>query len=230
MPQFSLPTMTRVTVQNVNVRSELHGDEHVPAVDLSIKQTGPNTLLCEFHGAPRGMLYEKADKPSKQQQASLEGVEQVSDLPVLRCAEIEQPIKLNSEFAGYTLTVDRGLGGASNIVLGDCSVDKFRADCKEGGSVELAYRVQAAKLDADTLGKLATLIGCEVTITLEPPKERQAAIDGTEGHPGAKKPKGKAQDADPSGSTAAWPFPKEPAKADPVLAAAMEAHGVKDPA
>jgi hypothetical protein len=187
MTQFSLPTMTRVTVSNVNVRSELHGDEHVPAVDLAFKLTGSNLLLSEFDGALRGMFYEKAGKPSKEQQASLDGVEQVSDLPLLRCRIIEQPIKLASEYVGYALTVDRGLGGASNIVLGDCGVDKFRADCKEGGTVELAFRVQAAKLGADVLGKLATLIGSEVSIMLTPAEAKQEAIDGTEGHPGAKK-------------------------------------------
>lgn len=177
MTQFSLPTMTRVHVTNVNVRSELHGDQHVPAVDLALKLTTSNTVLSEFDGALRGMLYDRAGKAGKQQQQeALDGVEPVSDLPVLRCERIVQPIRLTNEYAGYTLRVDRGLGGPSNIVLGGCGVDKFRADCKEGGTVELQFRLQVAKLDATVLGQLATLIGNEVSITLMPPETGQQGL------------------------------------------------------
>ncbi len=222
MNQFSLPTMTRVNVTNVNVRSELHGDDHVPAVDLSIKLTTSNLVLSEFDGVLRGMLYEKAGKPSKEQQASLDGVEQVSDLPALRCHCIEQPIRLTNEYAGYNLRVDRGLGGASNIVLGGCSVDKFRADCKEGGTVELSFRVQASKLDADVLGKLAMLIGNEVSITLMPPEVAQQDIDDEKPAPKAKAGR---KDSDPSGRTDAWPFPKNKSQQEASDAFAA-AHGV----
>lgn len=117
--QFSIDQMTKVTIQNVNVRSELHGDEHVPAADLSIKMSTSNLVLSEFDGALRGMLYQKPKGEAAQ--AQLEGVEPVTDMPMLRCTTLEQPLKLKSEYAGYTLTIDRGLGGGSNIVVGDCA-------------------------------------------------------------------------------------------------------------
>lgn len=177
MSQFSLQQMAKVTILNVNVRSELHGDEHVPAADLSIKLTTSNLILSEFDGALRGMLYQKAKGEAAQ--AQLEGVEPVSDMPLLRCTTIEQPMKLKSEYVGYTLTIDRGLGGGSNLIVGECAINKMRADCKEGGTVDLSFRVQASKLSADVIGKLATLIGCETSITLAPPAVKQAPIDGT---------------------------------------------------
>jgi hypothetical protein len=213
MTQFSIDHMTRVTIGNVNVRSELHGDEHVPAADISFKLTTSNAILSEFDGQLRGMLYEAVDAPNTDQ-AELEGVEAVSDLPKLRSVWLDQPLRLKNEYLGYSLTIDRGLGGASNIVLGECAVNKIKADCNEGGSVELGFRVQAAKLSADVLGKLATLIGCEVSITLTPPEVKQDPIDGTEGHPGAKTGKD---------DTVVWPFPKQKDATDTFV----EQHGVK---
>jgi hypothetical protein len=177
MNQFTIPYMAAVTVTNVNVRTELHGDGHVPAADISIKMSTTNHVLTEFDGALRAAMYKPADVGYHQ--GELDGIEPISDLPLLRCASIEQPIKLKPEFVGYTLEIDRGLGTGSNIVVMDCALNKFRADCKEGGTVDLMFRVQASQLKEEVIGKLATLIGSETRITLTPPEERQAAIDGT---------------------------------------------------
>lgn len=179
MPQFSIPFMATVTVTNVNIRSELHGDGHVPAADISLKMSTSNQVLTEFDTALRAAIYKPAEENYHQPQAELDGIDPISDLPLLRCASIEQPIKLKPEFVGYTLEIDRGLGMGSNIFVDGCSVNKFRADCKEGGTVDLLFRVQASGLKEDVIGKLATLIGSETRITLTPPEERQAAIDGT---------------------------------------------------
>lgn len=179
--QFDLPSLTTVTVSNVNVRSELHGDDHVPAVDLSLKLAAPNTILSEFDGHLRSMLYRAADAGEVQGQQEIEGTE-VSDLPILRTACIDMPIRLANEYAGYTLTIDRGLGGSSNITLQGCAVNKLRADCKQGGTVELTMRVQASGLDEATLGRLAMLIGCETQITLMAPHDGPV-IDGASDAP-----------------------------------------------
>lgn len=195
--QFSLDQMTAVKIMNVNVRSELHGDDHVPAADISVRLTTSNLILSEFDGALRSMLYKPVDV--EPQQGQLEGVEPVSDLPLLRTTVLEQPLRLGNEFVGYSLTIDRGLGGGSNIVVGDVAINKLRADCKEGGSVDLTFRLQASALSADVIGKLATLIGCETRIMLTPPVERQAAIDGTvvafERDIAAKNKRSRAKDA-----------------------------------
>ncbi len=177
--QFAIEQMAKVTVTNVKVRSETHGDEHVPAVDISVKLSTSNLILSEFDAALRGMLYQKPAKGAEAPQATLEGVEAITDLPMLRSTMIKMPLALKHEFVGYTLTVDYGLGGSANIVVGECEVNKFGVDCKEGGTVDLAMRIQAAKLTGDVIGKLATLIGCETSITLTPPEEKQAPIDGT---------------------------------------------------
>lgn len=170
MSQFSLDAMTLVKVTNVNVRSELHGEEHVPAVDIAVKITSSNGILSEFDGQLRGMLYEAAEGGAQEDQGSIDGVEPVSELPLLRSSKLDMPLKLKNEYVGYTLTIDRGLGKKSSIVLGDCLVNKFRVDCKEGGSVDLTFRVQASAVEADSLGKIGTLIGNEVAISLTAPQ------------------------------------------------------------
>jgi hypothetical protein len=166
--QFEIEEMTRCTVTNVNVRSELHGDEHVPAVDVALKLEASNDILSQFDGSLKSMFYGKADKATRGAQPEIEGVEPVSNLPKLRSTIIEQPIRISKEYVGYRLTIEVGLG---QLVIEGCSVDKIRADCKEGGTVELSFRVQAANLDEATIGKLAILIGNEVDLMLEAPTE-----------------------------------------------------------
>jgi hypothetical protein len=166
MSQFEIEEMTTCTVANVNVRSELHGEDHVPAVDVSLKLTTSNDILSQFDGALKGMLYGKADKAARAAQAEIDGVDPVSDMPKLRCTVIEQPIKLSKEYIGYRLVIEIGLG---QMVIEQCGVKKIRANCMEGGTVELSFQVQAANLDEATLGKLATLIGNEVDLTLTAP-------------------------------------------------------------
>lgn len=177
MKQFELDELTRCVISSVNFRSELHGEDHVPAVDVGIKLTASNDILSQFDGSLKSMLYGKADKATRAAQGELEGVEPTSDMPKLRTSVIEQPIRLASEFVGYRLTIDRGLGGPSNLVLEGCTVKKFRADCKEGGSVELSLQAQAAHVDEATSGKLAMLIGAEVAVMLEAPEERQGSVE-----------------------------------------------------
>lgn len=179
MPQFALYTPTRVTITNVNVRSEKHGDEHVPAADIKVKWTTGNDALDEFHSSLCVMFYKPAEGQEQQAQAELDGVPAVSSLPLLRCPVLEPSIKLNTEGIGYRVEIDRGLGGPSNIVLGDCKLNRFAAALKEGGSVEITWTIQAAKLTEDQLGKLATMIDAETHITAVPPPPDAPLIDGS---------------------------------------------------
>ncbi|WKB52984.1 hypothetical protein [Eleftheria terrae] len=179
MAQFSLESMTAVHVKNVNVRSEMHGDEHVPAADIAFKWVAPNTVLSEFHGALLDMFYTAPEPRQPDTQTTLECVAPISHKPLLRCSLIDQPLKLSNEYVGYALTVDRGLGGDSNIELDGCSVNQFRLHLLEGGTVEVHFRAQASKLSGPTIGDLATLIGDEVRITLTPPKAAPELIDGS---------------------------------------------------
>lgn len=177
MPQFALHKPTRVTITNVNVRSEKHGDEHVPAADLKVKWTTGNDALGEFHPLLKAMFYKPAQEAPEQPE--LDGVDAVSDMPLLRCPVLEPTIKLNTEGIGYRVEIDRGLGGPSNILLTDTKINRFAVALKEGGSVEITWTIQASKLTEDQLGKLAAMIDCETQITAVPPPPDAPLIDGT---------------------------------------------------
>ena len=177
MPQFALHEPTRVTITNVNVRSEKHGDEHVPAADLKVKLTSSNNALDLFDSNLVVMFYKPAEEEPKQ--PDLDGVPAVSHLPLLRCPVLEPTIKLNTEGIGYRVEIDRGLGGPSNILLTDTKINRFAVALKEGGSVEITWTIQASKLTEDQLGKLAAMIDCETHITAVPPPADAPLIDGT---------------------------------------------------
>jgi hypothetical protein len=191
---FELDTTTPAKIDSVTCRSELHGKEHSPAVDLRITFDQPNTILAMFDGWLLTALYYKSSAPPPDAQAALDGVEPVSDVPNLRMPFLASPLKWGKEYSGYELTIDYGMGGKSNVVLTDCQVNNVQLAPKEGGTVTVTMRVQCAKgLTEKVLGKLATLVQHDVQILLVAPEVVQDPIDPARGDN--------------------WPFPKTPEEA-----------------
>jgi len=167
---FELPNWTQAKINNINVRSEKHGDDFEPAVDLSISIEQPNSCLSEFHGALLSALYFKS-AASVDQQAQLDGVEPVADMPNLRFTHLSYPLRWDYDRTGYSIEIDHGMGGKSNIKLSGCAVNNFQITPKEGGTVEIKFRVQygGEDLTEKTLGKLAMLAQHTVPILLLAP-------------------------------------------------------------
>lgn len=168
-PKFAIEEFAPAKLNSVNLRSEVHGEKHVPAVDLSFTQDVPNTVLSYFDGALLSALYYCSAASSGQ--AEIEGVPQI--LPNLRFPKLGLPLKWEDSGKGYFLEVDYGLGpDESNIELDLCTVGEFRITPREGGTVEIKFRVQASgeQLTEKVFGKLASLIQQEVKIQLTPPK------------------------------------------------------------
>lgn len=170
--KFEFPSLIAVQLLNVNTRKELHGEEHVQAVDLSFKADFPNTILDDiFAPGLRDAMYFNA--AADQGQTDLDGVD--STLPNLRFS------KLNGQrftwggkdkLVGYTLRLEFGLGDdESNIELELCKVSGRVVETKEGGTVSVFWKVQNAseRLDMETCGKLVLLGGEEVTMSLTAP-------------------------------------------------------------
>lgn len=180
---FQLETTTPAKLTSVNVRSELHGKEHVPAVDLRLSFDASNGILSQFDGWLLTALYHRAKPadPAKDAQGTLDGVEEVSDVPDLRMPLLTPPIKWSKEYSGYELTLDYGMGGKSNVVLVDCEVNSIAFEPKQGGTVTTTMRVQCSKgLTEKMLGKLATLVQHDVAILLTPP-EAEPTLPATTG-------------------------------------------------
>lgn len=227
---FELTTPTEATLTSVTNRSELHGDDKVPAISLGFTIEAANTILDRLDKTLREALYTRATG-----QDGLPGVEET--LPLLRTTCMDS-ISVSGSFDGWTLQVDHGIDEGEPITFGGCRVDKFRVSPKQGGTVELHFRVGTSDIDAESLGLIGMKLGQDLSITLlapkvaaEPkPQDGGGELFKDEAKPAAKK--ARKGDADPSGQTGPWPFPKtaEASGDDPVLAAAKEAHGVKDPA
>jgi hypothetical protein len=161
---FTLPTFTTVLVKSVNIRAEVHGKEKVPAADIGFLLTCSNSVLSMFDAGLLVGLYKPTE--GDDDQPDLDGVEPLSERPLLRCPSIAMPIDLNREYVGRNVVIDYGLGGSSNIELTTCTVGAFKVDAKEGGTVEIHFRVQVSSIDQAALGALGCLVKHEVQITL----------------------------------------------------------------
>ena len=175
---FEILTTTDATLSSVTPRTEKHGDDDVFAISLGLKVTGPNTLLDLLAPGLRDALYKAAEG-----QEDLPGVEPAT--PLLRCKLIET-LALGACFEGWTLAVDHGIDEADPIKLGGSKVDKFRVTPREGGSVDIAFRVGSNDIDATEAGLLCSHLGQGISFTLTAPAIKKGeVIDGTVGHPGA---------------------------------------------
>lgn len=168
---FELDTLTPAKLASVNVRSELHGAEAMPAVDLRFVFDAPNDILAQFSGHLLSALYHHAGPDADENaQAEIDGVEAVSNLPNLRMPKLGRPLKWEHEGTGYACRIEFGTGGRSNVELEECKVNAITIEPKEGGTVTIGVRVQCAKaLSEKVLGKLASLVQHDVEIVLAAP-------------------------------------------------------------
>lgn len=148
----------------VNPRSQKVNGELVPAADLEITFLGSNDMLTEFGTLLRDSLYWNAGKVT---QRTLADIPQISDKPDLRNPCIEGPIKLSFVGVGYSFGMDFGIAGY--ISFDPVDVGKFRIDPMSGGLVNYAFRVQVLNPDHEKIGRLATMVGREITLTMYPP-------------------------------------------------------------
>lgn len=221
-PKFEFLSPISVMLLNVNTRKELHGEEHVQAVDLSFKADFPNTILNElFADGLREAHYFNAAAETGQEE--IDGID--STLPNLRFP------KLNGQrftwggkdkLVGYVITLEFGLGDSiSNIELELCKVSGRVYEAKEGGTVSVFWKVQNAsdRLDMETCGKLVLLGGEEVTMSLRAPAVQMTEKDAEPENPFLNdNPEPLERDPDDIGSGPL--FPKTPEEA---LAAGVEA-------
>lgn len=169
---FAFPTFTPATINSLNVRSENHGSDQVPAIDLRMMVTGSNEMLRMFGVGWLIGHYIPADVENDAE-PELDGIDPMTPRPKLRfqAGKIDIPL---AEYIGVNLVIDFGLGGRSNIELfGDAN--KFKADLRDGGSIDLSFRFQASGLKGTVIGKLGELIKHGVKITAL----RSTEADGT---------------------------------------------------
>lgn len=189
MPQFNIPGWLNAKLVSSNSRPEHHGAELVPAIDLKFSADVSNDFLDQIDPLLRQCFYTSHDKTEP-----IPG--ETKTTPNLLFKDlIDMPIKLKKTYEGYRLTIDRGLGEerGSNIVIGDCKVNEIKPDMKDGGTVNVTWRVQASGVDSGTIGDCGVLQGHEIKLKLEAP-----SLEQEKNNPPFKQPKaGKGSKAAP---------------------------------
>lgn len=174
MQSFEL-IQAKARITSYNSRAETHGKEEVPAADIAFELKQPNTVLSHFGSQLRDSIYWASEaakaEARKKKQGELDVGEVVTDKPNLRNPNLQAPLSVDFEGEGYVLVVDYGVGGRSNIELGDCRVNAIQFTPHEGGSVTLKLRVQRSDIGEKEAGRLSRMVKREVTIDLRPVDE-----------------------------------------------------------
>ncbi len=166
-PQFALKDK-EVTLQHVNSRMEVHGEEHVLACDLKFSALLPNSALEMFDPAlPKSLFMSDPTEPDLLETGRLDTVK----FPNL------QPFKWKRKIVGAQVKIAHGVG--NDIVLELCDVDKFTIEMHNGGSVTIGFRVRCNP-DEDQAAKLLGKIQDRVTLTLDPPADGDGEQDDDE--------------------------------------------------
>lgn len=162
---FSLERQ-KATFASWNARTELHGDERVPAADIKIDFAASNDILSEFDPALKSAFYRE---PHPGEEDLVDRAGDTPQLARLRFPSMKNPIKWDTKLVGATVTIHYGTGGPSDIVLAECTVDNLVFDLQDGGTVITSLRIQC-KPNEGQAGKLYELNGNEIDVTIEPPE------------------------------------------------------------
>lgn len=149
-------------LSSLNARAEIHGEDRRPAFDLKFEAACPSEVLIHFHPELRSMLYKQNDAPDLADQMDPENP------TALRFPKLGT-LKWDWEGTGYTVTVPYGIGGPSDIKLGECEIDDFKFSPQNGGTVLVQFRVICHPETAD-VGRLCEMIQQSIDITVMPPE------------------------------------------------------------
>lgn len=167
---FEIESFAKFKITDVVVLSQKNREpSDNPGAALQFAGTVSNDMLTMFDGSLRSLLYTKSAASNDADQGRLDV--DVNEMP--NCTKAGQKLgKLHwaDELTGYSLEIDHGMGGKSNLALEDCEVSGFEFTAKEGGSVILGFKLESQNVSEKVFGKLATLKNREVQITLLPPE------------------------------------------------------------
>lgn len=174
---FELTDTTSLKVAKVTPRKEIHGDDNIQAISLRLSLTAENRLLDRLHPELLDMLF--YDPPEVAAQLALDGVPPVKKHR--RCVAVVQPLKLDREHSGYTVTIAHGIDDESALELYGCTVNKFAVEAMEGGTVEVSWNVSSNRsITPELVGLLCAKEGEWVDARMVAPVfEEGQTIDGT---------------------------------------------------
>lgn len=172
--RFELVGKTKATITDIDIQSLKKGQtEVVPAVALTLKIMLPNARLSMLNATLLPFLYVAAS-PGANAQATLDGVDVVSDMPALTPAAVAiGPLGWDDEQTGCELIIHLGV---TIITLKDGKVRVKKITPKEGGAVEFSVSFYTADVDAEVLGELGVLKSHDLDIELTLPELLQQKL------------------------------------------------------
>ena len=176
MKTFNLPAQCRVKLTKATPRKETHGKDLVQAISLRLEWwPTDNAAVNLLHDGLQDALW--WTPPEAAAQAELDNVPAVKKHR--RVPTMAMPVKVELSLSGYTLLIDHGIDETTALELYSATLDKFEVEAKEGGSAVIRWSLASNKqITPQLVGALCGLEGCEVVVTLTPPKP-DTVIDGS---------------------------------------------------
>lgn len=152
------------TIASVNVRTEKHGEDPVPACDVGITFECGAKVLDSLGKGLRELLYANEDG----KQTRVPGTGDAEDGPKRRFPNL-RPLGFDIEWPGYKAGIVWGdLASSITLDLSDVTVKKIKAAPKDGGTVEVSFQMHCHPRK-ELYGDLAQLNQREIRLTLAPP-------------------------------------------------------------
>ena len=176
---FDIPDGTTVFIDHVQTRMEKHGDENVPAVDVSLTWRAPALTLETLDPGLTDTLF-TATPPALAEGGSAEGNLPFESDPAhafVRFPALKTPLGVVFDSVGYTLTL-RKIGQRRAVTLSNCKIGKLRLTPQDGGYCEIMLLVQSAEgVDADVAGTLDVWQQASAWCALVAPQEGDDPAD-----------------------------------------------------
>lgn len=152
----------RCKLAHLNIRTERHGEEEVPAIDLKFEFNSANNLLSKLHAELRDAFYKADESPSL-----IEG----DNVRTLRFPLMKNHVSWNLEIPRTLLRLHSDDG--ADIVLGGGKTNNFKLEMLEGGTVKWSFRVQYSEPDEDAVAALSQVLSQTMAVSLESAEEEQ---------------------------------------------------------
>lgn len=157
-----------VATMTFQSRKELNGEDPAPGATLHYTASVPSEMLKHFDAQLQAAYYRKEIKGDEPvQNMSDEGTKAKDGLSRLKFTRSNNLIEWKEEFPDYANELDFGIKDSA-IKLEKCKADNFRFKLRDGGHMDMSWRVACHPNEAQA-GKLYILNGREVTINLIPP-------------------------------------------------------------
>jgi hypothetical protein len=160
---FEIPVKQQVKLIKASTPMENHGKDFKLAVVLTVEAAITSSALKQFAPDLCDSLYREAEQNDDTDLITEPTGPTVRRFPKMSAFEWDW------EGKDYTLVVDYGLGGDSDITLVDAKVDSFTITPLEGGTVTVKFNV-VVHPEALDVGRLCEMQKRNIDITLTGPE------------------------------------------------------------